>query len=107
MFNYARHSSFGESIPICLRNPGPVLLRCLVHNSKSKPLVDEVELLDANPSHAHIRLPDGRESTVSVRDLAPIGSSDHVVHSDPLLNEDSAPQVQLEVYDTTLFRMNN
>ena len=98
MFNYARHSSIGESIPTWLRNPGPVLLRRFVRNSKYKPLVDEVELLDANPSYAHIQLPDGRESTVSVRDLAPVGS--HVVHSDPQLNEDSTPQALLDLGDS-------
>ena len=103
MFNYARRSSFGESIRTWLRNPGPALLRRFVRNSKYEPLVDEVELLDANPSYAHIRLPDGRESTVSIRDLAPVGSSDHEVNSDPQLNEDSRVntlQAQLEVDDS-------
>ena len=41
---------------------------------KYEPLVDEVELLHANPNYAHIRHSDGRESTVSARDLAPIGN---------------------------------
>ena len=31
-----------------------------------------VELLDANPKTALVRFPDGRESTVSVSDLAPL-----------------------------------
>ena len=79
------------------------MLRRVVRNSKDEPLVDEVELLDANLSYAHIRLPDGRESTVSIRDIAPVGSSDHEVYSDPQLNEDSrvnTPQAQLEVDDS-------
>ena len=33
--------------------------------------MDQVELLDVNPTYANIRHQDGRESTVSVRDLAP------------------------------------
>ena len=33
--------------------------------------VEKVELLDANPEYAFVRFPDGRESTVSVRDIAP------------------------------------
>ena len=33
--------------------------------------MDEVELLEANPTYAHIKYPDGRESSVSLRDLAP------------------------------------
>ena len=34
-------------------------------------MVDEVVLLEANPQYAHIRFTNGRESTVSVSDLAP------------------------------------
>ena len=33
--------------------------------------MDEVELLETNPSFAKIRFPSGRESTVSISDLAP------------------------------------
>ena len=35
-------------------------------------MCDEVELLDANPKTALVCFPDGRESTVSVSDLAPL-----------------------------------
>ena len=34
-------------------------------------MFNEVDLLDANPSFAHIRFPDGHESTVSTTDLDP------------------------------------
>jgi len=44
-----------------------------VRQSKYDPLVDEVELIDANPEYAHVRLSDGRETTVSLRHLAPPG----------------------------------
>ncbi|XP_042232861.1 uncharacterized protein LOC121873374 [Homarus americanus] len=53
---------------------GPVFLRRFVRSSKGDPLVDEVELLEANPTYAHIKYPDGRESSVSLRDLAPCSS---------------------------------
>ena len=33
-------------------------------------MVDEAELLEINPSYAHVRLKDGRETTVSIRDLS-------------------------------------
>jgi len=39
--------------------------------NKDEPLVDEAELLEINPSYAHVRLKDGRETTVSIRDLSP------------------------------------
>ena len=38
-----------------------------------EPLVDEVELLEANPSYAHIRYLDGRNTTVSTKHQAPCG----------------------------------
>ena len=39
--------------------------------SKSDPLVEEVELLEVNPSFAKVRFPDGKESNVSISCLAP------------------------------------
>ena len=60
----------GKAIPSWLLHSGPVLLRRFVRN-KGDPLCDEVELLEANPNFAHIKYPDGRESTVSTRDLPP------------------------------------
>ena len=51
-----------------------MLLRRFVRN-KHDPLVDEVELLDANPSFANVRLRSGNEVTVSVSDLAPCPSN--------------------------------
>ena len=35
--------------------------------------MDEVELIEANPQYALVRHADGRESDVSLRDLAPVG----------------------------------
>ena len=70
---FTRRSMIGKSLPSWLVQPGPVLLRRFVRN-KSDPLVDEVELLEANPNFAKVRFPTGRESTVSVGDLAPCTS---------------------------------
>jgi len=68
-FNFQRRSMLGTSLPNWLVNPGTVLLRRHVRN-KDDPLCDEVGLIDANPSFARVRFPDGRESTVSTNDLA-------------------------------------
>ena len=46
-----------------------------VRQNKYEPMVDKVELIDTNPEYAHVRLPDGRETTVLVRHLAPTGTS--------------------------------
>ena len=73
LFKYERKSSCKGSVPTWLSYPGPVLLKRHVRVSKSDPLVDEVELIEANPQYAHIRHADGREATVSIRHLAPCG----------------------------------
>ena len=46
------------------------MLHRFVRHTKNDPLVHEVHLMDINPSYAHIRSPDGRESTVSRKDLS-------------------------------------
>ncbi|GAB1598560.1 hypothetical protein Ahia01_000133100, partial [Argonauta hians] len=73
LFSYQRRSPSGHSLPSWLATPGPVLLRRHVHTSKYEPLVEEVHLVEANPQYAHVRFLDGRESTVSMKDLAPVG----------------------------------
>ena len=69
-FDFERRSMQGKSRSSWLLQKGPALLRRFVRN-KDGSLVDEVDLLDANPIFAHIRFPDGRESTLSTTDLAP------------------------------------
>ncbi|KAF8562387.1 hypothetical protein P879_12035, partial [Paragonimus westermani] len=66
----------------------PALYRKNVRTSKYDPLV-EVEPLESNPEHAHIRLPDGREETVSLRQLAPFRNTSDLpqtILSDPIPN---------------------
>ena len=73
LFCYQRKSSCGRSVPTWLVSPGKALYRRQVRQSKYDPLVDEVELLDVNTNYAHVRFQDGRETTVSLRHLAPVG----------------------------------
>lgn len=49
-----------------------VLLRCHIRYTKHDE-VDEVELIEANPQYTLVRHPDGRQTTISLRDLAPAG----------------------------------
>ena len=51
-FNFPCRSSHGSCPPLWL-TPGPVLLRRFVRSSKTDDLVDEVELVDVNPTYAH------------------------------------------------------
>ena len=37
---------------------------------KLDPMVDEAELLEVNPNYAHVQMQDGRETTVSIRDIS-------------------------------------
>ena len=73
MFSFARRSTAGNSLPTWLLTPGPVLMKKNVRTSKFDPLVDEVELISANPQYAFVRLQNGKETTGSLRQLAPIG----------------------------------
>ena len=90
-FKFERRSSIGGSVPTWLSTPGPVLLKRHVRANKTDPLVDEVELLQANPQYAHIRHADGRESTVSIQYLAPCGDT----HQDSQMDSgnDFVPQL--------------
>ena len=69
-FCFDRRSSHGFSLPDWLSEPGPVMLRKFVRNGKNDDIVQKVELIEANPTYARIRYPDGREANVSLRDLA-------------------------------------
>jgi len=53
-----------------LRSPGRVFWTR--HVRKYEPIVDEAELIHATPSCAPVRLQNGRESIVSLRDIAAI-----------------------------------
>ena len=64
-----------------------MLLRRFVRHSKQEPLVDEVQLLEANPQYAFIRYANGRESTVSIKDLAPTGEVREVPGVPQITNE--------------------
>ena len=60
-----------------------------VRNSKYDPIVERVELLQANPQYAFVKLPNGKECSVSLRDLAPCGS-------DSITNNDNSVQNRLQ-----------
>ena len=69
-FQFNRRTPNGRNLPEWLCKPGPVLLRKFVRKGKNDDLVRKVELVEANPMYARVRYPDGKESNVSLRDLA-------------------------------------
>ena len=58
-----------------------------MRQSKFDPLVEEVEVLHANPQYVHVRLPSGVESTASIRDVAPVSGTGT---NDSLIDNESA-----------------
>ena len=61
----------GMSLPSWVTTSDNVMLRRYVRHTKNDPLVDEVEPTDVNPTYAHIRYHDGRESIVSLKYISP------------------------------------
>ena len=74
LFNFPRKVSSSNTLPSWLMEQGKVLLRRHVKNSKYDDQCDEVDLVESNPSYARVRLPNGQEKSVSLRDLAPMPS---------------------------------
>ena len=107
MFNFTRKSTSGKTIPSWVK-PGPIYVRNQPRRSKNDPVVTAATLIHANPQSAHIRLPSGVETTVSLRDVArhpdsevelnessnPNSQSSSSSHS-LILNQSEAPQQQL------------
>ena len=97
MFRHTRRSVSGMSLPSWLK-PGPIYVKRHVRN-KGNPFVDEAQLLELNPTYARVRLNNGRETSVSIRDLAPcceeqgvetdVSGSETPVENDPEVNVDS------------------
>ena len=73
-FSYERLPVNGHSMPTWLSSPGPVLLKKHVRSSKYDALVEEAELISVNPNYALVRKQNGQETTVSLRDVAPLGT---------------------------------
>ena len=76
-FCFQPRSCSGVTLPSWMTVPGKVFLRRFVRNNKNEPLSDEVELVNVNPTYANVRFPNGREVTVSLRDIAPCPQSEH------------------------------
>lgn len=92
LFSYTRKSTAGKSIPSWVK-PGPVYLKNHVKKNKYEAPVTPATLLHVNPEYAHVRLPSGTETTVSLRDVAPYPVTESVPLGDSI--PDTQPQVPL------------
>ena len=93
LFIHQRRSTTGTSVPSWLNTLGLVLLKRQVRKSKFDPLVDEVELIEAN---------DGREDTVATKFLAPQVDRKTEIHDEKIPNQ---PHVTFDF--TELIHENN
>ena len=99
MFSFKRRSTFGMSVPTWLSSPGPVYLKRHNRTSKYDLVVDKVglDLLHVTPNYGLVRLPNGREATVSLKDVAPCTSaeSNDIVNIDNKNEESEKVNVNL------------
>ncbi|KAJ8877432.1 hypothetical protein PR048_021886 [Dryococelus australis] len=72
-------SGNGLSAQYWLLFPGPVLLERHNRDSRYEPFVEEVTL-QGYVGYVHIQLPDGTETAVSIRHLAPVGDYGESIH---------------------------
>ena len=93
IFQYSRRSTTGHSLPTWLLSPGPVYSKRNVRASKYDPLVDEVDLLDANPHYAHVRLRNDRETSNEI-----VEAQDDVRQTEPLETK-TVPFVRTRPYE--------
>ena len=102
MFNFTRKSTSGKSIPSWVK-PGPIYVKNHTRKTKYDAPVSPATLLHANPSYAHVRLPSGVETTVSMRDIARQPNNENILdHS--LISDDLNPAVsnQLETHESSV-----
>ena len=84
MFNFTRKSTSGKSIPSWVK-PGPIYVKNHTRKSKYEAPVSPATLLHANPSYAHVQLPSGVETTVSMRDIARQPNDENVIDNSPTI----------------------
>ena len=93
VFSFPRRSTSGSSLPAWLTDNSKALMKRHANRSKYDPIVEEVELLEVNPSTSHVRTEQGVEMTVSNKHLAPIGGDplphayDNIVPTENVINE--------------------
>lgn len=73
--NFQQKSTTEQSVPLWLSTPGPVLMKRNLHQSKYEPIVEQLDLIEANPEYVHVHLADDRETIGLNKQFASAGSS--------------------------------
>ena len=83
LFDFQRKSATGDSIPTWLTGSKSALLKRHLRGSEYEPLVETVDILEVNPNYAHVRFNNGRETTVSLRHIAPLADGMNSLNTEP------------------------
>ena len=97
---FPRRSMFSTNTPIWMTEPGPVYVRKHVRD-KYDPVVEKMDLLHAKQNYAVALSPEGREVTVSARDIAPTPASPGETNESQSLSQSN------EISFSTLERTNS
>ena len=87
-------------MPTWLCTPAAVYLKRHVRTSKYDPILDKVNLVHPTPNYAVVQLPSGRETTVSLRDIASCTNSetsDPTVYNGDLVDESAFTDYSVDV----------
>ena len=99
---FSCRSMFGTNAPIWMTEPGPVHVRKHVQ-AKYDPVVEQMDLLHANPNYAVVRSPEGHEVNVSARNIAPTPAGpEEANESQSLSRSNEIPFSTLERPDSEL-----
>ena len=102
-FCFQRRLALGISAPSWFNSSSTVLVRRHHRSSKYEPVVEEADFIHATPQYAFIRFKNGHESTVSLRNTAPLPDSEESISSNT--SNDSVTNV--ETNDETSAKENN
>ena len=86
LFGFHRKPPSGKTLPSWLLRSGSVFLKKHARSSKHDDVVEEVELLHANPMYANVRHKDGREQNLSLCDTAPCPRTQTLDAPDPVVD---------------------
>ena len=92
-FNFTRCTASGKPIPAWMTNSDQVLIKRHVRN-KGDPFVDQGKLIEANPQYAMVEFEDGRRTTVSIKDIAPLPKSNNTLESEVTPNSLTDCEIQ-------------
>ena len=100
---FQRRSALGISAPSWLNSSSTVLVRRHNRASKYEPLVEEADLIHDTLQYAFVRFKNGYESTVYLRDIAPLPDSEESISS----NTSNDTVTNVEINNETLPEENN